>query len=398
MDSEKPLPPVAFGRVKSPDDYRYINLEHLAGAAPASLAAFPQSFHIDGMSAVPDMYQRQIGACTNFTAAEHFTHRFNRIAGAVVPPRSPRFLYALSKMNDGITDKTNQATFPVMPFKIGVMFGVASQLTVHEDTTLPYESYIFDGVAGSIGEAAFTEAEKFRIPGYVQVGQFNSISPLALIQALLQNPQDGVSICMPVGTEWYTAIGGMTSWQNSKVIPIRKVITQLDGHCVFATGYEIEAGTGRVKIYFRNHWSLNWASTSGIEGGKQPADIDGDNGWFYIDQHTLEEAWMTSEIPDALLAIVKSLPAQKDFSYTWNTDLAVGSQGPDVQALQIALKIAGTFPFTQAVTNYFGNITAQAVIAFQTKYGVADPATIAASHGRVGAMTRATLNKMFAHQ
>lgn len=384
------------GGIRSVQDYRTINLEHIAGAAPALPAT--TSIHLD-FSAVPDMFQRQIGACQNHAFAEIMTHRVHRLQPGSAFVASPRFTYTLSKIDDGIGDATQQGTYTVQPFKEAVKYGVCSQTTLPNDTTLSYDDYTFDRVVAKLPQACFTEADKFRIPGYVQVGGWEAVTPQQLAQAL-QTPdgQDGIAIMMALGTEWFTDTHGNSSWQKSAIIPIRKVTNAIDDHVVTMTGIETEAGTGRWKIFFRNHWSKNWASTSGIEGGTQPNDLDGDNGWFYLDLHPIVEAWMISEIPDALLAIIKSLPNQKDFNHQWLVDLAVGATGPDVQALQVALKIAGTFTFLQPVTQYYGNITAAAVMAFQKRYNVADAATIAAAAGKLGPMTRNALNKMFTHQ
>lgn len=388
---------LAGGALQSPADYRYINLASIAGAAPADLSAFPRSFHVD-FSGVPDMYQRQIGACTNHSFAEHLTHREQRLNPQTTYVASARFGYALSKIEDGVTPADEQGTYCVMPFKIGVKYGIASTAVVPNDTTIPYDAYIFSRNIHNIPAAAFTDADQHRIPGYVQVGQFGNVQPQDLLHALMQNPQDGVAFCLPLGSEWYTRASGGSSWAKADILPIRKMVSNISGHDVLATGFEIEEGTNRVKIFFRNHWSKAWASTGGIPNNAAPENNDGDNGWFYMDQHTITEAWMTSEIPDALLAIVKSLPAQKDFNHQWLTTIQVGSQGPDVTALQIALKIVGTFPFNQAVTDYFGAITQKAVMDYQRKYHVATEADIVAAAGACGPQTRDGLNRMFAHK
>lgn len=385
---------MGHGAITSPEDYRQIKVEHIAGVAPAT-SAYPASFHID-FSKVPDMYQRQIGACTAHAFAEIYTHRQIRL-GKTNFVASPRFIYALSKMGDAITDHTEQGTYVNMPFKVAVKFGVASQSNIPNDTTLSFGAYIYDRVVAHIPQSAFTEADANRIPGYVQVGSFNSISQAQLQQGLVVS-QDGVSICMPIGAEFWTSASGKVSWRKADVLPIRKVVTPVSGHDIVGTGWEIESGTGRMKVYFRNHWSKAWASTSGNSAGTQPQDTDGDDGWFYFDQHVLSEAYIITEIPDALLDIVRSLPSKENFNFNWGVDMNVGSTGVDVQALQIALKIVGTFPFNQPVTTYFGSITAKAVMDFQTQYGIADAATIAAAHGRCGQATRAALNKIFAHK
>ena len=92
---------VGTGSLQSPPDYRYVNVEHLAGA-PGDASSFPSSFHID-YSKIPDLYQRKIGACTAHAAAELGMHRNLRATGQIARI-SPRFLYTLSKINDGIED------------------------------------------------------------------------------------------------------------------------------------------------------------------------------------------------------------------------------------------------------------------------------------------------------
>ena len=375
--NEKDMSNQGTGALESPHDYRYVNMEHLAGAAPETT---PTSFHID-FSNVPDLYQRKIGACTTHAAAEMRIAREIRLKGQL-KRYSPRFTYAMAKTTDGLP-ADEQGTYTVMPFKIGVKFGFATEDTVPNDTTLDFNAYVYNRDIRKIPEAAFKEAADNRIPGYVQIGSFNAITESQIKQGLMHS-LDGVKTCLPVGKEWYTAKNGQSSWLSKDILPIRKCIDPVSGHDIVITGWELETNTGRTKIFFRNHWSLQWA--------------DQDNGWFYLDDHQLREAWVISDIPDPILAIIKSLPAEKDFSYTWKTDIAPGTQHPDVRNLQIALKIIGTFPFPQPVTDYFGNITRSAVMDFQTQYKVASPAEIAAAGGKLGPKTREVLNKMFSHK
>lgn len=392
MDQEKEMQEFARGgAVRSPQDYRQVNIAHIAGAAPKVTA---YNFHITDFNLVPDVFQRQIGACQNHAYAEVHMHREYRLTGTM-PHLSPRFPYTICKIEDGIVD---QGTYTNMPFKVGVKYGVATEAVMPNDTTLSYDAYTYNRSIANIPQAAFTDADNHRIPGYVQIGDYNNgVTADQLYQALQREP-DGIVIQIAVGSEWWTLPSGVSSWQRTALIPIRKVVQAIDDHDITLIGMETEAGTNRIKCFFRNHWSKAWASTGGIVNSTAPENMDGDIGWFYFDQHPIVDAFMPSEIPDALLAIIKTLPAQKDFSHTWSTDLTVGMTGPDVTALQIALKIVGTFPFNQPVTDYFGKITAAAVVAFQQEYKVASAASIAAAKGNVGPATRTALNKIFNHQ
>jgi len=84
-------------------------------------------------------------------------------------------------------------------------------------------------------------------------------------------------------------------------------------------------------------------------------------------------------------------------SYTWSTNLTVGSTGADVMKLQQFLNMdAATMVASSGAgspgmeTSTFGPATKAAVMKFQTKYGIAPVA------GYVGPLTRTKLNSMYA--
>lgn len=73
--------------------------------------------------------------------------------------------------------------------------------------------------------------------------------------------------------------------------------------------------------------------------------------------------------------------------YVFNNNLVRGLSGQDVYNLQ-ALLIKENLLNTSQPTNYFGNLTFRAVIAFQKKYGISRV-------GTVGPITRAKLNSLY---
>lgn len=74
------------------------------------------------------------------------------------------------------------------------------------------------------------------------------------------------------------------------------------------------------------------------------------------------------------------------FSYTLTQDMYRGTQGSEVVALQRALHAEGLF--AGEATGNFYDVTREAVIAFQIKYGI-NPT------GYVGSETRAKLNALY---
>jgi hypothetical protein len=81
--------------------------------------------------------------------------------------------------------------------------------------------------------------------------------------------------------------------------------------------------------------------------------------------------------------------------HTFNVDLGLNDQGPEVKALQDCLKWDGVFPTNADSTGFYGAITQKAVGDYQIKHGVVSAKTDA-GYGRCGPKTRATLNVQFA--
>ena len=98
-----------------------------------------------------------------------------------------------------------------------------------------------------------------------------------------------------------------------------------------------------------------------------------------------------------------NMPVLTKPKYTFNTDLQVGSTGPDVTALQEILQYMGIFlnvvngkPF--APTSYYGGMTKAAVLQLQNEYAadILAPEGLTVGTGYCGASTRAFINKLFA--
>jgi hypothetical protein len=75
-------------------------------------------------------------------------------------------------------------------------------------------------------------------------------------------------------------------------------------------------------------------------------------------------------------SLVTVLPA---FTYNFKVNLKKGDRGQDVVALQKALALQGFFKVTP--TGYYGDVTAQAVTAFQEAYASEVLAPFGLKHG-----------------
>lgn len=134
-----------------------------------------------------------------------------------------------------------------------------------------------------------------------------------------------------------------------------------------------------------HHW-VYFGKAKLINGKKYLGFINswgniGENGtgWQYISEEYLRiHTW-------GAWTIVLINPPK--ISYTFNVTMKVGDSNSSIAMLQTKLKELGLFPKDQAITNYYGNITKQAVIKFQELHGL--PKT-----GFCGKLTIAALNKL----
>lgn len=135
----------------------------------------------------------------------------------------------------------------------------------------------------------------------------------------------------------------------------------------------------------------------GLIGGKKVLAFD--NSWGEGPGNKGQQ-FLTQDYAPFLYGGIYTLNRPDDFqqqglqiqppTYTWNVDLAFGSAGPDVTALQQALQSLGMFPISSVVkpTGMFFGVTQKGVQLFQAAFGL--PIT-----GIVDAITRAKLNNIF---
>lgn len=175
------------------------------------------------------------------------------------------------------------------------------------------------------------------------------------------------------------------SWNSLTPIPPPSgtPVNQTWGHWVYAGKARI--ADGQKKIGILNSW-----------GNKI-----GDRGWQWI-----AEDYFTTTLQGGVPAcmggwtlVFNPSPAPQTFSHNFTSDLFFGSTSDEVKALQQALQIDGEFPLAAPASGVYGNLTAQAVLAFQLKYSVSSVDELHALQGRkVGPATRGKLNQLFNKQ
>lgn len=160
----------------------------------------------------------------------------------------------------------------------------------------------------------------------------------------------------------------------------------------------------------------NWNKEIPTVGGKPNGEVRHSicvvdaityNGTRYL---VIEDSWgagfgingsrlITQEFFNDAVFIAYALTTFKydngSMQYTpFNTKMQFGENSPEVRRLQDYLRTKGLFPVNVASTGYYGNITAQAVLAFQIKYSVDTIPTLNLLKGRfVGAKTLTKINQ-----
>lgn len=143
-----------------------------------------------------------------------------------------------------------------------------------------------------------------------------------------------------------------------------------------------------------NHWV--YAGKARLHNGKKQIGFlnswgteTGDAGWQWIDETYFTKRIMNLPcIWSAWTLAVKDEPPIVNFSHHFVFVLKYASKSDEVQCLQKALQLNGCFPLNINTTNYFGQITLNAVKIFQKKYGLKPD-------GVVGKNTNAQLNTLF---
>lgn len=378
----------SYGAIPSPRDYRDIPLAAVGPEEDEVYAASMPSSYFVNVDALPVWHQRQIGACVGHAAGKYKQLLDLKETGEIVP-YSARFLYAIAKARDGYS---GEGTYPRLVAKILKDIGCATEATIPNDTTLTHEAYVYGRDESKI--PGKSEAAPGQIGGYAFPDVKNTLS---LKKAIIE--YQGAMLLMRVGEEWWKRKDGVSSWAAADIIPLRPPKQVTSGHEVYLYGFEdvVENGITRTKFYIFNSWSVQW----GLSG----------KAWFYHDEHKvyLDEAITFVDLPNDLKQRLSELPDANTFRYNFTKDIAAGSRGPDVVALQTALMIDGNFDrelYTELMREgslgYFkpGGVTQKALLTFQiehlVKSGQSTAKDLIALNGRnAGPKTRAVLNSLF---
>ena len=260
-----------LGYVPSPEDKRDFTLERVNNILGAPVV--PVAYSTD-LSAVPVLMQAQEPSCIGHATAAGMMYTDQ---GAYSYDYSPRFLYALCKRDDGIPNV--EGTYYRQALKEAQQYGVSDNAQFPNDVTLDVPTY---SNAALIPPEAFTVAKSRLVKSYVAV---TDLSFNGLKAAIAQNKV--VLLGVKVGSEWWTAKSGVTSWNAADLFPLRTPQIVISGHAIVAYGYD------ENYIYFRNSWSTEWGQNG--------------NGYFGADYIPfVQEAWTFMDLAPEVVQQLKN--------------------------------------------------------------------------------------------
>lgn len=357
---------LGHGAIPSPVDPRDWTL-----ASVGASTMYPVSCFIDQTMLTVSM-QSKIGCCVGCT--------FEEIVRVIligqgytqeeIGELSFRFVYALAKCLD---EYAGEGTYPALVAKIIRKYGVPLAIYCPNDVSLSHEDFVYNRDIKKIPQVAFNDALKRRSGADFAI----PVSLEGIKQAInyAKENKGGVAILRTIGDSYWKGKNGVNSWNKNDILPIRVPATFTGGHEEMLYGYDTDPSNGRMRIYWLNHWSKDWA--------------DNGRGWEYADE------WL--KLIGEIRVVVPSVPIVIDFTYNFTKNLSKGMQGDDVVALQHCLKLEGVYPPDTPFTGFYGDKTFAGVKALQEKYKkeILTPVGLSTGTGNFGSSTRAFLNKKY---
>ncbi len=343
--------PINTGGIISPPDYR----DFIAAASilPTTSIVLPQ---ILNTQLGPVLMQGKIPACVSHSIVDIMKLWWFKKKGVWID-FSPRFLDILSAEADIPIDGGRR---PRIVLKIAMTKGCCTTATLPNDVSLSIAEY---RNKNAISQAAYDEALKYKIPGFINIQlDYQSMRTAMYLYG-------AVSTLFSVGDQMFSP-----SWLPKDTSPLRTPNPVTSGHQMTPKGW----ASPDLNI-LRNEWSEGWGNKGETE--YNPTE------WAPF----VYESWAIAEVPKNVMDFMKSLPSPKDFHYQWNTDLKGGQFSEDIKFLQIALMTLGHLKVVNPEDlGYYGPKTTAAVLAYQNSKGIYPTAP-----SSVGPRTRLTLNKQF---
>jgi len=325
------------------------------GSVKAVLDTTPEKWITD-ISMIPVENQKNLGICVACAELGIKSYLTYKQTGKIVS-FSERYLYKLGRIYSGMSDDNVEGTYPRDVALATTKSGCAERFVITENRDLPHREYLNFQITGEMVDSAVENKNE----GFA----FLPADEHAIRNAIVNEGVFGMTL----------AVGNWT--MSPYVLPPED--RAIFFHRVWAYGYE--KINGRLKIYFRNHWSDKWGNKG--------------NGYLMLDEYKkhMYDLTVYTDIPDDAIELARKKTAKPEVNF--DRDIKHGEQSETVRKLQECLIYEGLLGVGLA-TGYFGELTRLAVKDFQLRHGIASLMILVGLGGmNVGKATRAKLNELF---
>lgn len=270
---------------------------------------------------------------------------------------------------DGSSSCVAQATAKLMEILTGVVD--SAHPTYSRRSNAPSEGMWLQD-AGALRKSKGTTTEALCVSQNMNEQQMNapvSLETPALIGAYIFVPLDIDLIAQAIEIHKGVVLSFNSNYQEWTDVP--KVNGEIKwGHCVCAVDYILYKGEKALLI------EDSWGKITTLGSGGQ---------------RIITESFLKARGTGAMYFLLPVPVTTVKPHYSLNKDLSYGMMHDEqVKNLQDMLKYDGSMPSSIPSTGNFLSATKQAVMAFQTKYAIANPTT-----GFCGPLTRAKLQLLF---
>lgn len=308
-------------------------------------------------------HQHKVGICTAISLTQNAGKYFGKKFSA-------DFQYLLQKKYYDLGWWEGSSIFNAL--KVGKNYGFLSDETFNkiiteDDRSLPYPDYVakLQSIPDDTIKLLLTFCEH-KLTGYAQI----DVSDPQLVAKGINDSKSGILCRYTAGESWYTAKNGKLSWASIDIDPLRVPTQSLSGHAIGA-------------VYF--DYTINLTQTLANTWGTEWNDQNKGNAHVNWSDYKMTEAW---------IPYYDFTPTVPLFTHSFQIDIKYGQKGDEIVALQKALSTIKYFIVNP--TGYYGDITAQAVLAFQKdKVSLSWYEQYILRGKLVGLKTRQTLNLIF---
>jgi len=376
---------ISFGGEPSADDYRTVTSEMMPDTAGEVPERGEVKLNYPTVNELCD--QRKLGICTKcgvrMAVEEYFKDgvRLDEYWG---------YLIGKTLFDDLLYGRHFEGSSALTMLKAANKYGMPTKEIRAKfplKTTGTYAEFIADfksTYGGVIPAEVLADAANHKIAGYYKL----KLDPITIAKEITAGRV--VIARFATGTNMFRTKDNKPTKKAKDLLPLRVPSPITGGHIMAMNEYDgLDNG---MLLAGPNSWGRDWCFDNNEQEAGYYNFVFGTLAPYYF-----TEAWVVSEIPEAIIKTVKDLPEAKNFRHRYETNIEYGMQNDEVKKLHVALSILGYLDVKIDEYGIYGPKTAAAVLRLQKDNRLLPDWQLDQNGGRyVYQLTREVLNKKFA--